>query len=184
MTGNSLTCSGWRVCLRSSASVLGSSITAQSLGSGGCFLTGICTSHQNKEMECLLNPDTNTCNNYIYTGVALIAKFCINIAFPGAVHILATSPRHHMQNDWTPVQQVTHSILDWFANSVWSQPWLCTYPRHYKSSQWRVESGQWNKRASCRYFGVCGDTSPPNPLHHWSMCIIVISALCLWIKFA
>ena len=76
MTGNSLTCSGWRVCLRSSASVLGSSITVQSLGSGGCFLTGICTSHQNKEMECLLNPDTNTCNNNIYIqGSRSLQKF-------------------------------------------------------------------------------------------------------------
>ena len=36
-------------------------------------------------------------------GVALIAKFCINIAFLGAVHILATSPRHHQ----TSIQQVT-----------------------------------------------------------------------------
>ena len=80
------------------------------------------------------------------TGVALIAKFCVNIAISGAVRILATSPRHHTQNDWTSIQQVTahwwlprHSTLDRFANSVWSQPWLRTPPRH-KSSQWRAES--------------------------------------------
>ena len=66
-----------------------------------------------------------------YTGVTLIANFCVNIAFSGAIHILATLPRHHTQNDWTLVQQVTahwwlpcHSILDQFTNSMWSQPWL------------------------------------------------------------
>ena len=32
-------------------------------------------------------------------GVALITKFCVNIAFLGAIHILVTSPHHHMQND-------------------------------------------------------------------------------------
>ena len=125
------------------------------------------------------------------SGVALIAKFCVNIAFWGAIHILATSLCHHTQNDWTPIQQVTahwwlprHSALDLFAKSMLSQWWLCTPPRHYKSSQWRAESGQQNKRAtaSYRYFGLYGDTPPPPPPHHWSMRIIVSSALCLWIK--
>ena len=98
-------------------------------------------------------------------------------------------PHHCTQNDWTPIQQVMahwwlpcHSTLDLFANSVWSQPWLRIPPRHYKPSQWRAESGQQNKRTSCHYFGLYGDT-PLTP-NHWSVCIIVGSALCLWIKFA
>ena len=95
---------------------------------------------------------------------------------------MAASPRHHTQNDGTPIQQVTahwwlphHSTLDWFANSVWSQPWLHTPPWHHKSSQWRVESGWWNKHTSCRYFGLYGDTPPPPPPtpRHWSMCTLV-----------
>ena len=47
--------------------------------------------------------------NNMYTtqsGVTLIAKFCVNIAFSGAVLILATPMRHHMQNDITPIEQV------------------------------------------------------------------------------
>ena len=94
-------------------------------------------------------------NELMFTGVALIAKFCINIAFSGAVRILAASLCHQTQNDWTSIQQVTahwwlqrHSTLDQFANSVWSQPWLHTPPRHYKSSQWRAESGWRNKCAN------------------------------------
>ena len=78
-------------------------------------------------------------------------------------------PHHHTQNDGTPIQQVTahwwlprHSTLDRFANSVWSQSWLHTPPRH-KSSQWRVESGRQNKHASSCYFGLYGDTPPPTP---------------------
>ena len=102
----------------------------------------------------------------------LIAKFCVNIAFSGAIRILAASLRHHMQNDWTSIQEVTahwrlpcHSTLDRFANSVWSQPWLRTPPRHYKSSQWRAESGRWNKHASCCYFGLYGDNPPPTLIY-------------------
>ena len=103
------------------------------------------------------------------TGVALIAKFCVSIAFLGAVRILATSPCHHTQNHWTSVQHVTahwwlpcHSTLDWFANSVWFWPWLCTPPWH-KSSQWRAESGRRNKCAGGRYFGLYGATPRPPP---------------------
>ena len=64
--------------------------------------------------------------NLLSPGVALIAKFCVNIAFfLGAVHILATSLRHSTQNDWTPVEQHMahrwlphHSALELLANSV------------------------------------------------------------------
>ena len=59
---------------------------------------------------------------HLLPGVALIAKLCVNIAFSGAVRILATSLRHRTQNDWTPIQQVTahwwlprHSTLDLFS---------------------------------------------------------------------
>ena len=38
-------------------------------------------------------------NELMFTGVALIAKFCINIAFSGAVRILAASLCHQTQND-------------------------------------------------------------------------------------
>ena len=123
---------------------------------------------------------TKTLRTHIYisisiyfTGVALIAKFCANIPFSGAVSVYAFWPHRqvtdHTQNDWTSIQQVTahwwlprHSTLDQFANSVWSQLWLRTPPQH-KSSQWWAESGWWNKSASCHYFGLYGDTPPPPP---------------------
>ena len=124
----------------------------------------------------------------VITGVALIAKFCVNIAFLGAVRILATSPCHHTQNDWTSIHQVMdhwwlprHSTLDQFAKSVWSQPWLRTLPQHHKSSQWRAESGR-NKRAKWAAVILVCMAIPPSP-NHWSMRVIVGSALCLWIKF-
>ena len=107
-----------------------------------------------------------------------MTRFCVNIAFLGAVCILATSLHHRMQNDWTSIQQVTahwwlprHSTLDLLANSVWSQPWLRTPPQHYKSSQWRAESGQPNKHASCHYFSLYGDTHPQSLIfvyYSWS----------------
>ena len=135
----------------------------------------------------------------------------VNIAFSGAVLILVTSLCHHTQNDWTLIQQVMahwmvsatsyssldggcsklwrtgwwlphHSTLDLFANSVWSQPWLHTPPQHYKCSQWGAESGRQNECSSCHYFGLYGDT-PWDTHTHWSMRVIVGSALCLWIKF-
>ena len=67
--------------------------------------------------------------NLLSPGVALIAKFCVNIVFfLGAVHILAASLRHSTQNDWTPVEVLEqvlahrwlphHSALDLLANSV------------------------------------------------------------------
>ena len=109
---------------------------------------------------------------HYYSRVALIAKFCVNIAFSGAIRILAASPRHHTQNDWTSIQEVTahwwlpcHSTLDRFANSMWSQQWLRTPPHHHKSNQWRAESGRWNKHASCRYFGLYGDYEAVNKTH-------------------
>ena len=107
-----------------------------------------------------------------------MTRFCVNIAFLGAVCILATSLHHRMQNDWTSIQQVTahwwlprHSTLDLLANSVWSQLWLRTPPQHYKSSQWRTESGQPNKHASCHYFSLYGDTHPQSLIfvyYSWS----------------
>ena len=85
---------------------------------------------------------------YIYiSGVVLIAKFCINIVFLGCCmhfsHITASAMiRVHKMT--IPIKQVMphwwmphHSTLDLLANSVSSQL--------FKSSQWRAESGQWNK---------------------------------------
>ena len=124
---------------------------------------------------CLNANEINYQNSFFcLQGLRSLQTFCINIAFLGAVPILATSLCHHTQNDWTPIHQVTlftahwwlprHSTLDQFANSMWSQPWLCTPPQHYKSSQWRAESGRRNKRTSCHYFVLLQnlyDDTPP-----------------------
>ena len=80
---------------------------------------------------------------YIYTGVTLIAKFCVNIAFFGCcTHFSQIAVTVCKMT--TPIKQVTlhwwmprHSTLDLLANSVSSQP--------FKSSQRRTESGQQNK---------------------------------------
>ena len=61
------------------------------------------------------------------SGVALVANFCVNIAFSGAICILATLLHHCMQNDWTltdwtcygSVRLPRHSSL--LANSVSSK---------------------------------------------------------------
>ena len=100
-----------------------------------------------------------------------------------------------MQNDWTPVEQVMahgwlqrHSTLDLLANSVSSQPWLVRTPsRHalqqYMTSQWREESGWWNKHASCHHFwSVCMSTLPPPKIlsmHLVFSSILSVNKICI-----
>jgi len=120
----------------------------------------------------------------------LIAKCCVTLHFSGAVCILATPLCCRMQNDWTPIEQVTaqgwllcHSELDLLANSVSSQPWLVLQVQQYKTSQWRVESGQWNQRVSCHHFQSVWRHLPPKILSMRHVVGSTLSVNKIWIPF-
>ena len=78
------------------------------------------------------------------SGVALIAKFCINIAFSGAVCILATLQYRRRQNGWVPIYGSVvagASFNSRFICKLPPQPWPHTPLRHtLHVHQWRVES--------------------------------------------
>ena len=93
---------------------------------------------------------------YSLSGVALIATFCINIAFSRCcTHFrcitICKITEHWLNKLWL---LLCHWTLDLLANSMSSCSWLCTPPpRHaLKSSQWRAESGRQNKHANCCNF--------------------------------
>ena len=101
-----------------------------------------------------------------YTGVALIANFCINIGFSGAVHILAALPYGKWLNTGSASYGSLAAAASLNTRSICKLHVISAVapPQHLKSSQWRAEYGRRNKYASCHYFGLYGNTpSPPPP---------------------